>query len=514
MAWAVDALIASALLMLAVLLVRGTVRRAFGPQVAYALWVLPALRLLLPPLPAGWWHAAAAPVTQAGEAVATVLVIEVAEPVAAQSLPVGLALAIAWSVGAAGFLLWHFVRHARFCRVVVRTGETVEQCGDVHVLASPAAPGPIAFGVWRRYVAFPRDFADRYDAHERALALAHELGHHDRRDLLANWAALVVLALHWFNPLAWRAFHAFRSDQEFANDAGVLAACAPGDRHAYARAIVKAAHGSALSAACHLHTVSDLKGRLKMLTTSRASRRRLAAGSAAVTLLVAGGLGLTASSTAAERLGATLDLPLTPVLPVAIAAAAPEVVAAVQIPPAPPTPPASGTAKKRHVVTVTKDGETTTYEGADADKYIAENGLPIPPMPPVPPVLPRVGEALDPTVRSLRALRGMDAKWLADMPKITSGRCKGDTGPTTETTEKDGKRRVVICTNRIERIRVDGEKLALNASTIERNAMISARSSLAFARMAIERDRNLSDEQRRSALAGIAQAEAEVKGAN
>ena len=307
--WAVDALIASALLMAAVLLVRGPVRRAFGPQLAYALWALPALRLVLPPLPSGWWQAAAAPITQAGETVATVLVLDVAAPVAATpaGLPLGLIVALAWGLGAGGFLVWHLIRHARFCNAVVRTGEPLEYREGVTVLASPAAPGPLAFGIWRRYVAFPRDFAERYDADERALALAHELGHHARRDLLANWAALIVLALHWFNPLAWRAFHAFRADQELANDARVLAGCAPADRHAYGRAIVKAAHGGAVSAACHLHTISDLKGRLRMLTTSRTSRRRLAAGSAAVTLLVAGGLGLTASSTAAERISQTLE---------------------------------------------------------------------------------------------------------------------------------------------------------------------------------------------------------------
>lgn len=45
--WASDALIASTLLMLVVLLVRAPVRRAFGAQVAYALWALPVLRLVL-----------------------------------------------------------------------------------------------------------------------------------------------------------------------------------------------------------------------------------------------------------------------------------------------------------------------------------------------------------------------------------------------------------------------------------------------------------------------------------
>ena len=507
-AWAIDALIASALLMAAVMLVRGPVRRAFGPQLAYALWALPALRLLLPPLPEDWL-AAAAPITRAGETVVTVLVIDAAAPAAAGG-SLGFALALAWAVGTAGFLLWHLVRHARFCHAVVSSGEPVDTRDGVVVLSSPAAPGPLAFGVWRRYVAFPRDFAERYDADERALALLHELGHHARRDLLANWAALVVLALHWFNPLAWRAFHAFRADQELANDARVLAACAPADRHAYGRAIVKAAHGGAVSAACHLHTISDLKGRLKMLSMSGTSRRRLAAGSAAVTLLVAGGLGLTASGTAAERISATLEAPLTPVAPVAIAATEPEIATPVQVPPAPPEP---GTKPRKRVVIVSKDGETTTYQGAEADKYIEENDLPIPPVPPVPPGARGPGEP--PRVLLRRMERGKDGKsaWSdIDIPEVSSIRCPGDaTKPVVENSRKDGKHRIVICTNRIEALTKNAERLALNSALIERNAFMSARSSLAFARTAIERDRDLSDEQRRSALEGIAQAEAEVR---
>ena len=49
-----QALIASSLLMLLVLVLRDPVRRAFGPSVAYALWALPVLRLFLPPLPGDW----------------------------------------------------------------------------------------------------------------------------------------------------------------------------------------------------------------------------------------------------------------------------------------------------------------------------------------------------------------------------------------------------------------------------------------------------------------------------
>src|SRR3546814_13846426 len=58
---------------------------------------------------------------------------------------------------------------------------------------------------------------------------------------------------------------------------------------------MSAAHGGAVSAACHLHTINDLKGRLKMLSTRQTSRARLASGIAAVALVTATGLGVTAS---------------------------------------------------------------------------------------------------------------------------------------------------------------------------------------------------------------------------
>ena len=66
----VDTLIASALLMAVVLLIRVPVRRAFGPSVAYALWALPAIRMVLPPLPEEVRVATGStPITQASELV-------------------------------------------------------------------------------------------------------------------------------------------------------------------------------------------------------------------------------------------------------------------------------------------------------------------------------------------------------------------------------------------------------------------------------------------------------------
>ena len=493
--WAIEALIASTLLMVAVLLLRAPVRRAFGAQVAYALWALPLLRLLLPPLPAAWREAAATPIARASETI-TILVIDpgahsAAAPVADHP-QYGLLIALLWAVGAAVFLVWHFARHTFFCRRMLRSSHTLDERAGIRVIASAAAPGPLAFGVVRRYVAFPQDFADRYDEEERALALAHEIGHHERGDLIANWAALAVLAVHWFNPLAWHAFRAFRADQELANDARVLAGRSPLERHAYACAIIKAAHGGAVSAACHLHTISDLKGRLRMLKTIRASRSRLATGGALVSVLVCTGLVLTASGTSAasalsDRVETAVGVDLQAMTPPPAPPAPPVAPDAMPSPPTPSTPPTPATPP-----TPPKPRSTVTTTVTDDGKVIRKRVIHI-----------RDGKTIE------------DSIDLSDVPEISDRTCRDgkDGGPRELVLNKrDGKKRVmIICTNRIEAVAAEGAATAANSADIERHALESALAGLRSARAGIAGNPALTGDQRVAALKGIEEGLAEIE---
>ena len=160
--WLIEALIGSSVLMVAVLLLRRPVRKAFGADVAYALWLLPVLRLALPPLPSAWHDAAVAPVLHATEQMSVLF----AEPVAAATAASAPAqewlvplLAALWIAGAGAFVAWHALAHHRFCRRMLDQAASSEEHGGVYVIETGAASGPLAFGVWRRYVAFPHDFA-------------------------------------------------------------------------------------------------------------------------------------------------------------------------------------------------------------------------------------------------------------------------------------------------------------------------------------------------------------------
>lgn len=548
-ALALEAIAASALLMLLVLAARGPVRQAFGARVAYALWALPALRLVLPPMPETW--NAPAPLSQMGPQ-ALVLIVPTAgvgpSPAAsgaaaqvAAAAPVdwSLILALLWGAGMLAVLGWQLSHYLWFSRRVLREATPLGQVGKITLIESAAASGPLAFGVLRPVVAFPRDFAARYDADEQELALAHELGHHRRGDLWANWIALGVLALHWFNPVVWIAYRAFRSDQEMANDAGVLARRSPAARHAYGCAIVKAAHGRAITPACHLNTVKDLKGRLRMLGRGGVSQGRVVIGVAATTALTLGGLAVTASGTPAA---ASMRAKVEDATGVRLADIAPAASAARATTTSTWTTSTSDQSdadekrgartdetKRTRRVVIVKDGERTVYEGEAADAYVAAHPVPVPPVPPIPPVpeapLPPAPGAVPvpptppvpPAVVMLR--RPATGTWGKPVrifvPSVSERTCRdgvdGDAGQTV-VHHGSGERRVtVVCSNRIQRMADVAAMQAMNAERLRASAMRGALASLMATRASLAANPNLTDNARSGALEGIDQSIAEMR---
>ena len=547
--WAIEALLASAVLMAAVLALRGPVRRTFGSGAAYALWILPAARLFLPYLPGNWQlsrlvapvvrqveHAPGFvvgvmnPATLPPEAVrhATTAGIQlghrswqvaVVPPTAVDSgAPVALIAMALWLAGAGLFLVWQTIAHRQFCRRLLTGASLIERHGGIRVIAADAARGPLAFGIVRRYVAFPRDFDERYDTDERALALAHEIGHHRRGDLIANWVALVVLALHWFNPLAWRAFRAFRADQEMANDARVLAGRSLIDRHTYACAIIKAAHGGAVSAACHLHTIHDLKGRLKMLTTGRRSRLRRLVGGTAVATVVIGGLAATASGSASVS---TARAGVERATGVDLAALDHRIAARLQSAPTPPAAP----------------------EGAALPSPPAPPAAIAAPASPAAPATPSpiaTGAEAGRTVKRIKIVRmDKDGKVLSetatdmpDIPEVRSSDCgigasgKAGASAMVINRQEGGKRFMIVCTDRIatmSRVAVEQQQMAegrLKAAGIEqakaaayqRMAYGKALEGLRNARDQVAANSEMSAKDRALALSSIDQSIRELEG--
>jgi bla regulator protein blaR1 len=360
--WLVEALIGATLLMLLVLIVRRPVARLWGAHFAYALWALPALRMVLPAIPG--WQPLYVPVARATPdghtAVAIMPAADAApytQPLPAATVQMGpdvsfvpdwpLLLLAAWALGAVAFLAIQWARHLRFVGQAVREGEVLTRQGGVDVIVSARVPGPMAAGIIKRRILLPADFLTRYSPAERRMALLHEGAHHDRLDLAANLAGLVVLAAHWWNPVAHAAWRAFRADQELACDASVLAGSDGDTRAVYGRAVLKSACVATPVAACAMNHKSQLKERFAMMKDRKLGNIGRALGLLAVTGLAAGGLIATAS-------GAQTAPPSPPSPPSPPAAPAPVSPPAAVSPPTPVSSPAAPAAPAAPKVMVFK----------------------------------------------------------------------------------------------------------------------------------------------------------------
>jgi bla regulator protein BlaR1 len=107
------------------------------------------------------------------------------------------------------------------------------------ILLLPAGTTPALVGIRQPKLLLPEDWETRFTDRSLRHVLLHELCHIRHRDLLWNWAAIAVQALHWFNPLVWFVVSRFQADRELRCDAGALAILSPAERLDYGHTLLR-----------------------------------------------------------------------------------------------------------------------------------------------------------------------------------------------------------------------------------------------------------------------------------
>ena len=406
--WMMETLLWTAVLIAFVLLIRRPVSRALGPQMAYALWALPALRLVLPPLELPAWmrlipeEAPAKVAAVPEEMIVTAFDLPVARSQsdvaahpdqslgAASDVPTPLTHAptvdasmfdyelllqvgvAVWLIGAAIFLGLRFSAYFRLRDELLEEGREVGREGKVRFVETPGTKSPLAFGVIDKVVALPEGFLAHPDRQSRDLALEHELQHHKGGDLLANVLVQPLFAIHWWNPLGRYGWLALRRDQEAACDARVMASAQREEREAYANLIVSfatapnAAPHHALTApmACPVLGDKSIVHRLRSLKMENTNTKQRVAGRLMLGAAVIA-LPLTASiSYAATEAPEAPEPPLTP-LAVQVAPEAPDAPEAPEAPEAPAAP-----LVDEQIIVVDPDGEVSGVEGNGKNVFV------------------------------------------------------------------------------------------------------------------------------------------------
>jgi len=241
--WALQTGLSVTILIGLVLILRRPFARWFGAKAAYALWALPLLRLITPPIELPWLRPIAEPQIEpfviTPELLAALQQASSEQSEAAYNgLNLGLVMVLFWAVGAIIFTVWQI--NLQRCaadnwmqKAQIAPQKLTERSHLIaaelklrrvpQILLSETAAGPLVINALRPKIILPANFETAFTLREQDHALRHELSHIRRGDLYASLMALAVRIVNWPNPLVHMAAGYFRADQEAACDASVLA---------------------------------------------------------------------------------------------------------------------------------------------------------------------------------------------------------------------------------------------------------------------------------------------------
>ncbi len=225
--------------LLPLLLLARRLHHRYAARTCYLLWLLLALRLVIPiqaalPRPAVIVEAPSHAITldrpaairpqtgpvqavppQAGTAPAAPMDREPEPPAPARTLSVTQLLAALWLAGGAAFLLWQMAAYGAARRSLLRRsgpadGAAQEQLDGlrkelgvtrrVALRRVRGLPTPMMLGLLRPVILLP---GRAMEGEELGVVLRHELCHLRRHDVAYKALLLLTNALHWFNPLVW-----------------------------------------------------------------------------------------------------------------------------------------------------------------------------------------------------------------------------------------------------------------------------------------------------------------------
>lgn len=148
---------------------------------------------------------------------------------AGQALGLWEVLGLVWLLGAAALVIGALVTYLRVkgqVATAVKFAHNVYECG--------AFRSPFVLGFFRPKIYIPFGLEPRQREH----VLCHESAHIQRRDYLVKPLGFLLLAIHWFNPLVWLAFHLMSRDMEMSCDEKVLSQLGEEARREYSLSLL------------------------------------------------------------------------------------------------------------------------------------------------------------------------------------------------------------------------------------------------------------------------------------
>lgn len=144
---------------------------------------------------------------------------------------------VIWLVGVIGLLLYSADVHLKLHRKLIccmHVKDNIYLADDIKV--------PFVLGIFKPRIYLPGGMSEL----DKQYVVAHEKTHIRHLDPLKKAVAFGITCLHWFNPLAWVAFHFYSKDMEMACDEETVQQLGMEHRQSYAATLLSLAIGKKL----------------------------------------------------------------------------------------------------------------------------------------------------------------------------------------------------------------------------------------------------------------------------
>ncbi len=304
-----DAIITSSVLILCMVLLRRLCRKKISAKLQYMLWLVVAIRLVMPGIIVFWPNLlpeSAYSVLNAADRMerAAQEYIRPSEQPVQGSLPSkGLPflteenddgkvvtylteqtmwlrfLEKVWYLGMAAIAFWMIAVNFRFMRRLYESRRRYQREGfELPVYTTKELSSPCLYGMpGRQAVYLPEDMTE--DENGVRHILAHEYCHYKQKDILWSMLRCILLTVYWFHPLVWLAAVLSKQDCELACDEAAVRMLGEEERIAYGKTLVSliTRKTKAEDIVCTATTMTaDAKGIKERLQRIAESPRRLA----------------------------------------------------------------------------------------------------------------------------------------------------------------------------------------------------------------------------------------------
>lgn len=125
--------------------------------------------------------------------------------------------------------------------IINRARKQIHLKRNIKIYSSVHINTPLVYGIIKPRIILPSRFVNHCSTDELTHVVTHELVHIKRLDYIIKPISLVLLVLHWFNPILWLSFLLVQKDMEMSCDEIVINAFNEDIRQGYATSLVNLA---------------------------------------------------------------------------------------------------------------------------------------------------------------------------------------------------------------------------------------------------------------------------------